>query len=53
MAAAATVIGIVLIILAIPLGLMLAPLALGIIVAFLAWRHVAAAWQPQSGEALA
>ena len=53
MAAALTVLGILLIIVAIPFGLMLAPLALGVVMAFLAWRHVAAAWQPQVEEGLA
>ena len=52
-AAALTVLGILLIIVAIPFGLMLAPLALGVVMAFLAWRHVAAAWQPQVEEGLA
>lgn len=47
MPAAATVIGILLIIVAIPFGLMLAPLALGVVVAVLAWRHLAAGWQSQ------
>ncbi len=47
MPAAATAIGILLIIVAIPFGLMLAPLALGVVVAVLAWRHLAAAWQGQ------
>ena len=49
----AALIGILLIIVAIPFGLMLAPLALGVVMAFLAWRHVAAAWQPQVEEGLA
>ena len=53
MAAALTVLGILLIIIAIPFGLMLAPLALGLVMAVLAWRHVAAAWQPQGDETLA
>jgi hypothetical protein len=47
MAAAATALGIILIIIAIPFGLMLAPLLLGIVVAVLAWRHVAAGWQAE------
>lgn len=48
MPAIATVIGILLIIVAIPFGLMLGPLALGIVIAVLGWRHVAAGWQQQS-----
>jgi uncharacterized membrane protein AbrB (regulator of aidB expression) len=51
MAAAATVLGIVLILIAIPFGLMVAPLALGAIVAYLAWRHVAADWQTSTDGA--
>lgn len=47
MPAAATLVGILLIIVAIPFGLMLAPLVLGIVVAVLAWRHLAAGWQDQ------
>ena len=51
MAPLATIIGILLIIIAIPFGLMLAPLALGVIVVALAWRHVAASWGPLPGSA--
>ena len=51
MAPLATIIGVLLIIIAIPFGLMLAPLALGIIVVGLAWRHVAASWAPVTGTA--
>lgn len=42
--AIATLIGVLLVIVAIPFGLKLAPLALGVIVAFLGWRHVSAGW---------
>ena len=51
MAPLATIIGVLLIIVAIPFGLMLAPLALGIIVVALAWRHVSASWAPVPGAA--
>ena len=44
MAAIATLIGILLIIVAIPFGLMFAPLALGVVIVALGWRHVAASW---------
>ena len=47
MPAIATVIGILLILVAIPFGLMLGPLALGIVIAVMGWRHVAAGWQRQ------
>ena len=46
MAGIATIIGILLIIVAIPFGLMFAPLLLGIVVVALAWRHVAASYEP-------
>lgn len=52
MSAAATVIGILLVIVAIPFGLMLAPLALGVIVAFLGWRHVSAGWSDEPARAV-
>ena len=45
MAGIATLLGILLIIVAIPFGLMFAPLALGIVVVALAWRHVAATYE--------
>jgi hypothetical protein len=51
MAPLATIIGVLLIIIAIPFGLMLAPLALGVIVVALAWRHVSASWEPVAGSA--
>jgi hypothetical protein len=51
MAPLATLAGILLILVAIPFGLMLAPLALGIIVVALAWRHVAASWTTPAGAA--
>lgn len=44
-----TALGVVLIIVAIPFGMMLAPLALGVIFAYLGWRHVTASWQEQAG----
>ena len=50
MAAALTVLGILLIIVAIPFGLMLAPLALGIVVIWLALRHVGGALERPIGE---
>ena len=46
----AALIGIALIIVAIPFGLMLAPLALGIVVVWLALRHVDVALEPSMGE---
>ena len=42
MSALFTVLGILLIIVAIPFGLMVGPLALGVLLAVLGWRHVAA-----------
>jgi hypothetical protein len=45
MPAAFTVLGIVMIIVAIPFGLMFAPLALGIVFAYLGWKHLSAGWQ--------
>ena len=50
MAAALTVLGILLIIVAIPFGLMLAPLALGIVVIWLALSHVGGALERPIGE---
>ena len=44
MPAVATLIGIVLILVAIPFGLMIAPLALGLVVSVLGWRHLSAGW---------
>lgn len=53
MPAVVTLLGIVLIVIAIPFGMMLAPLALGVLAIFLGWRHVSAGWQaePQGGAA--
>lgn len=42
MAGLVTAIGVLLIIVAIPFGLMVGPLALGVLLAVLGWRHVAA-----------
>ncbi|MGH2475428.1 MAG: hypothetical protein ACRDIL_09190 [Candidatus Limnocylindrales bacterium] len=42
MPAIAMALGVLLVILAIPFGLMLAPLALGVILVVVGWRHVAA-----------
>ncbi len=42
MPAIATALGLLLVILAIPFGLMLAPLALGVILVLVGWRHVSA-----------
>ena len=52
MPALATLIGIILIIVAIPFGLMIAPLALGVIVVWLGWKHLSAGWQI-NGDGLA
>ena len=48
-----TILGVALILLAIPFGLMFAPLALGIVFAYLGWKHVSASWQtsPDGGPA--
>lgn len=46
----ATLIGIILILLAIPFGLMIAPLALGIVVVWLAMRHLGGALEAPVGE---
>ena len=48
-----TILGVVLIIVAIPFGMMLAPLALGLIFVWLGWRHVTASWQETTGSAAA
>ncbi|HET7168703.1 MAG TPA: hypothetical protein VFI69_05830 [Candidatus Limnocylindrales bacterium] len=53
MSAFATSLGILLVILAIPFGLMLAPLALGIVVIALGWRHVSADFGAPTGGSLA
>jgi hypothetical protein len=45
MPAAFTLLGVLLIIIAIPFGLMFAPLVLGILFVSLAWRHVAASYE--------
>lgn len=50
MTALATLIGIVLIVVAIPFGLMLAPLAIGILVVWLAKRHLDGALEAPVGE---
>ena len=46
----AALIGIALILVAIPFGLMLAPLALGIVIVWLALRHLDGALEPTMGE---
>jgi hypothetical protein len=46
----ATLIGIALILVAIPLGLMIAPLALGIVIVWLAMRHLDGALEAPVGE---
>ena len=51
MPAASTLLGVLLIIVAIPFGLMVAPLALGVLFVTLAWRHVVASWDTESGVA--
>jgi uncharacterized membrane protein AbrB (regulator of aidB expression) len=43
MAGVATVVGILLVLVAIPFGLMIGPLGLGVVIAYLGWRHVSAA----------
>ena len=45
MPAVFTVLGIILILVAIPFGLMFAPLVLGVLFVWLGWRHVTASWQ--------
>lgn len=45
-----TALGVLMIIVAIPFGMMLAPLALGVIFAYLGWRHVSASWQEPTGS---
>lgn len=44
MPALPTLFGILLVLVAIPFGLMIAPLALGVIVAVLGWRHLSSDW---------
>ena len=46
----ATLIGIVLVVLAIPFGLMIAPLALGIVIVWLAMRHLDGSLESPIGE---
>ena len=48
MAGLATAIGVLLVIVAIPFGLMIGPLALGLLIAVLGWRHVAATLEDPS-----
>jgi hypothetical protein len=48
-----TVLGVALIIVAIPFGLMFAPLLLGVLFAWLGWRHLSASWQGQDGPVAA
>jgi hypothetical protein len=48
-----TLLGILLILIAIPFGLMIAPLALGILAAYLGWKHLAAGWQTEERGAAA
>ena len=49
MPAIATILGALLVILAIPFGLMLAPLAVGVILVAIGWRHVTAGLLPTAG----
>jgi hypothetical protein len=49
MPAVFTILGVLLIIVAIPFGLMFAPLALGIVFAYLGWKHLSASWQLPAG----
>jgi uncharacterized membrane protein AbrB (regulator of aidB expression) len=51
MAGLATALGVLLVIVAIPFGLMIGPLALGVVIAFLGWRHVAASLEIPSADA--
>lgn len=53
MPAYATVLGVLLVVAAIPFGLMFAPLLLGIAVTWLGWRHVSAALQPSGPTTIA
>ena len=53
MSALFTVLGILLIIVAIPFGLMVAPLALGVLFAYLGWKHLSAGWQTETTGARA
>ncbi len=47
-----TILGVLLILVAIPFGLMIAPLAFGIVFVYLGWKHVSASWQtPADGVA--
>lgn len=48
MPAVFTVLGIILIIVAIPFGMMFAPLALGVVFAYLGWKHLSAGWQAET-----
>jgi hypothetical protein len=51
MPAAVTIIGVLLIIVAIPFGLLIGPLALGVVMVYLGWRHVSAALEIPAGTA--
>ena len=47
-----TILGVILILVAIPFGMMIAPLALGILFIYFGWKHVSASWQtPAEGVA--
>lgn len=48
-----TVLGVALIVVAIPFGLMFAPLALGVLFAYLGWKHLSASWQGTTDGATA
>ena len=53
MPAVFTILGVLLIIVAIPFGLMFAPLALGVLFAYLGWKHLSASWQTDGQGAAA
>ena len=48
MSALFTVLGILLIIVAIPFGLMVAPIALGVLFVYFGWKHLSAGWQTET-----
>lgn len=53
MSAVFTVLGVALILFAIPFGMMLAPLALGVVFVYLGWKHLSASWQTPLDGSLA
>ena len=43
-----TVLGILLILISIPFGLMFAPITLGVLFVYFGWKHLSAGWQAET-----